>query len=66
MALTLRRDVEPISPPTDDYLVEGEEQLERPTAGAQIVRVLQIVLILVLAALSLAVFRVLGLLLGIL
>jgi hypothetical protein len=65
MALTLRRDVEPISPPTDDYLVEGEEESNRPTAGAQVVRVLQILLILVLAALSLAVFWVLGLLFNI-
>jgi hypothetical protein len=66
MALTLRRDDEPISAPTDDYLVEGEEQPNRPTAGARIAHGLQIALIIALAVLSLAIFWVLGLMFNIL
>jgi hypothetical protein len=63
MALTLRRDVDPIRPRTqDDYLVEGEQQLDQPTAAARLIQTLQILLIIVLAVLSLAVFWMLGLL----
>jgi hypothetical protein len=65
MALTLRRDAEPIGPPTDDYLVEGEAEPQR-TAGGQIIQVLMILLILVLAVLSLGIFWMLGLLFNIL
>jgi hypothetical protein len=55
-----------IRSPGDDYLVEGEERPYRPSATAQISQLLQIVLIIVIAVLSLAVFWLLGLLLGIL
>jgi hypothetical protein len=64
MALTLRGNAEPIAPPTDDYLVEGEAEPRR-TAGGQIVQVLMILLILVLAALSLGIFWMLALLFNI-
>jgi hypothetical protein len=65
MALTLRRDPDPITPASDDYLVEGEGETSRPTVGAQLVQVLQILLILFLAALTFGVFWLLGLLFNI-
>jgi hypothetical protein len=65
MALSLRRKVEPITPPTDDYQVEGEAAPARATTGAQVVHVLQVLLIVVLALLSFAVFWLIGLLLNI-
>jgi hypothetical protein len=61
----LRRDVDPIAPRKDDYLVEGEQQLEGPTVGARVIHGLQIITIIVIAALSLAVFWVVGLILHI-
>ena len=52
--------------PADDYLVEAESEAVRPPAAQQAVRVLQLVLIAVIAVLSLAVFWMIGLILGIL
>jgi hypothetical protein len=67
MALTLRRDAEPTGPLADDYLVEGDAAAEPTrTAGAQIAQALQVLLILVMAALSLGIFWLLALLLNIL
>jgi hypothetical protein len=66
MALTRRQDAAPMGALTDDYLVEGEEQLEQPTIGAQAVQGLQIMLIGVMAVLSLGIFCMLGLLFNIL
>jgi hypothetical protein len=61
----LRRDVEPVAPRRDDYLVEGEREPEGPTVGARIIHGLQIITIIVIAALSLAIFWVIGLILHI-
>jgi hypothetical protein len=67
MAWSMRRNAEPISPlPPDDYHVEGETQVEQPTVAARVVHGLQIVLIIVLALLSFAVFWLIGLTLNIL
>ncbi|HWD59845.1 MAG TPA: hypothetical protein VG308_16275 [Stellaceae bacterium] len=61
------RSVNPIGPPgEDDYLVEGDEQIDQPSAAARVVHTLQIVMIFVLAVLSLAVFWLLGTVLNIL
>lgn len=65
-ALRMSREASSISPPVeDDYLVEGEELPDQPTIAARIVHALQFVLIIVLAALSLAVFWLLATILGI-
>jgi hypothetical protein len=59
-------DVEPIDEgPPDDYLVENDEEPIRAPAGARIVQGLQVLLILILAVLSLAVFWMVGLVLNI-
>lgn len=50
---------------SDDYFVETESEADRPAAGLQAVRVLQAVLIAVIALLSLAVFWMIGLIVGI-
>jgi len=47
---------EPIAPLADDYLVEGDEQPNQPSAMLQAVQFLQILLIGFMAVLSLAVF----------
>jgi hypothetical protein len=65
MALT-RRGVEPISPRSDDYHIEGEDAGDRPSHAARVVQGFQIVLIVVLAVLSFAVFWLIGLMLNIL
>jgi hypothetical protein len=49
----------------DDYLVVGDVEPDRPGVGARIVHGLQILLILLMAALSFAIFWVVGLLLNI-
>ena len=49
----------------DDYLVMGDPEPDRPGVGARIVHGLQILLILVLAVLSFAIFWVVGLLLNV-
>jgi hypothetical protein len=78
MALTLRRVPEPNGGPGelrpagvpgqtgDDYIIETEATPARPPASLLIVRVLQAILIAAIALLSLAVFWMVGLLLGIL
>jgi hypothetical protein len=58
----LRRGVDPAGRRADDYLVEGEEEFVRPSSGSRIVNALQILLILMLAVLSFAIFWVVGLL----
>jgi hypothetical protein len=70
----MRRDVErgPLRGPAaagavdDHYLVEGEEAPEQPSVGARVAHTLQIVMIFVLAALSLAIFWLFGLVFNIL
>jgi hypothetical protein len=49
----------------DDYLVVGDVEPDRPGVGARIVHGLRILLILVLAVLSFAIFWVVGLLLNV-
>jgi hypothetical protein len=66
MALTLRRDPDPITPRSDDYLIEGEVEPGSPTRGAQIAQFFQFLLILLMAVLSISVFWLLGLLFNIL
>jgi hypothetical protein len=61
----LRRDGDPIALRRDDYLVEGDREPEGPTVGARIIHGLQIITIIVIAALSLAIFWVVGLILHI-
>jgi hypothetical protein len=65
MALTLRPGAEQHDPLGDDYLIEGEGPAERSRAGLQIVRGVQAVLVVVLALLSLTMFWMIGLMLGV-
>lgn len=58
------RDPETTDIRTDDYHVEGDADEGRPTVGLRIVWGLQILLIIVLAILSFAVFFVVGQLLN--
>jgi len=75
MALTVRRvpgpnggtaELRPAGQTGDDYIIETEAAPARPPASLLIVRVLQAILIAAIAVLSLAVFWMVGLLLGIL
>jgi hypothetical protein len=71
MALTYRGSGEQgrAGPPlsaSDDYLLDTDLEVERPPAGQQAVRLLQAVLFVVIAALSFAVFWMVGLMLGVL
>ncbi|HWB49369.1 MAG TPA: hypothetical protein VG651_09685 [Stellaceae bacterium] len=66
LEMAMRGGADPIGGPADDYLVEGEEQPTRPSAIAQAAQFGQVVLIALIAVLSLAVFWLLGTLLGIL
>jgi hypothetical protein len=66
-AMTLRRDIDPvIPPPQDDYHVEGHGAILPPSVGIRIIYALQILMILALAALSFAIFWVVGVVLNIL
>ena len=57
----MAQNVDPITPPgQDDYLVESDEPSGRRNTAARIVHGLQILLIIVMAVLSLALFWVLG------
>jgi hypothetical protein len=49
----------------DDYLVETGAEPARPPVLLQIVRLLQVILFLAIAALSFAIFWMVGLILGI-
>jgi hypothetical protein len=49
----------------DDYVIEIETERPRPPASFQIVRLLQAVLIIAIAALSFAIFWMVGLIIGI-
>lgn len=63
--LAASRPIGQYSEPPDDYLVEAETQTTRAPVAVQAARVLQFVLLLVIALLSLAVFWMIGLILGI-
>jgi hypothetical protein len=52
----VRGGAEPIATLSDDYLVEGDEQPNQPSAMLQFVQFAQVLLIAVMAVLSLAVF----------
>jgi hypothetical protein len=60
-AISAPQDVEP----DDDYLVEEDEPSFRVTVALQVVKFLQVLLVFLMAALSLAVFWLLGTLLNI-
>jgi hypothetical protein len=51
--------------PADDYILETEVEASRPPVRLQILRVLQALLIVGIALLSLAVFWMIGLIIGI-
>ena len=57
----LTRTRDPITPLSDDYLVEGEDVTDQPSTAERVVHSLQIVLIIVLAVLALAIVWLLGL-----
>ena len=59
-AEAVMRHDDPIGPLSDDYLVDGTEEPARPSTAAQVVHFLQIVLILVMAVLSFAIFWLVG------
>jgi hypothetical protein len=65
MPPAMQRQGNPISAPAGDYLVVGDTDPDRPGIGARIAYGLQIVLIIVLAVLSFAIFWVVGLLLNV-
>jgi hypothetical protein len=65
MVLTIRPAADRIDPRGDDYLVEGEGPSSQPAVGLQIIRVLQGLLVILLALLSIAVMWMVGLMLGI-
>jgi hypothetical protein len=49
----------------DDYIVEGGAKPVRPSVSLRIIRVLQFILVVAIAALSLAMCYLVGLLLGV-
>jgi hypothetical protein len=53
---------EPI--PADDYLIDGSESDDRPSTSARVVHALEILLIVVMAALVFAIVWVLGVVLN--
>lgn len=59
------RDADPVDLPPDDYLIEGEDLPAPLPKAARLVQTLQVVLILIIAALSLAIFWLMGLALNI-
>jgi hypothetical protein len=63
--LAMRQDAEPISGQADDYLVEGDTEVQ-PTPALRAVQGLQFLVVVVLAVLSFAVFWLVGVLLNIL
>lgn len=65
MPLQTQRRANPAGAPADDYQVVGGPEPDRPGAGARIVHGLQIVVIILLAALSFAIFWVVGLILNV-
>ena len=66
MPLTIQPEAERTDPRGDDYLVEGEGPSETPPLALRVVRLLQGVVVVVLALLSLAVFWTVGVVLGVL
>ena len=55
---------EPIGIPADDYLIDGREIDDRPSTAARVVHALELLLIVVMAALVLAIVWVLGVVLN--
>jgi hypothetical protein len=55
----------PVAPLSDDYLIEGDEEPNRPSVLLQIAHFLRILLIVVMAILSLAVFWLIAVMLNI-
>ncbi len=65
MALAARRNDDAIASSRGDYVIVGDDETDRPTAGSRILHGLQIIMIIVLALLSFAIFWVLGLILNV-
>jgi hypothetical protein len=65
MALAARRNDDAIASSRGDYVIVGDDEADRPTAGSRILHGLQIIMIIVLAVLSFAIFWVIGLLLNV-
>jgi hypothetical protein len=66
MPLTMRPQAEPTDPRGNDYLIVGEGPSEASPIGFRVIRLLQGLLVIVLAVLSLAVFWTIGVMLGLL
>ena len=70
MALTFQSPLDRprAAPPTaaDDYLLQTDIDVERTPARVRLAHLLQVVLVLIIAALSLALFWMIGLMLGVL
>ena len=66
LEMAMRGGADPIAPLSDDYLVEGDEQPNQPSAMLQVAQFLQILLIAVMGILSLAVFWLIAVMLNIL
>jgi hypothetical protein len=64
--LAMRGGAESVAPLSDDYLVEGDERANRPSAMLQVAQFLRFLLIAIMAALSLAVFWLIAVMLNIL
>jgi hypothetical protein len=64
-APALQRGIEPGGVPADDYMVEGDRTYQPPSVGGRVVHGLQILLIVILAVLSFAVFWLIGLMFNI-
>jgi hypothetical protein len=58
--MTIRQD-----DPADDYLIETEETTPRVPFSYRVLRLLQGIMVLVIAAVSLALFWLIGLILGV-
>lgn len=66
LEMAMRGGGDAVAPLSDDYLVEGDEAPNRPSAMLQVTQFLQVLLIAVMAVLSLAVFWLIAVMLNIL
>jgi hypothetical protein len=65
LEMAMRSGADPVATLSDDYLVEGDEQPNQPSAMLQAVQFLQVLLIAVMGVLSLAVFWLIAVMLNI-
>ena len=66
LEMAMRGGADPIAPLSNDYLVEGHEPPDQPSALLQVAQFLQILLVAVMGVLSLAVFWLIAVMLNIL